>query len=230
MTWSSFGFRRGSFGWGSTSRLAKDDEKPVTREGISRGFWLGKYAVTQAQWKLVMGSNPSRFKEFGRDCPVERVTWNDVQVFVRKLNARTGGRSYRLPTEAEWEYAARAGTATDTYAGDIGQARGNDPVLNEIAWYYENSGGRTHQVGQKAPNAWGLYDMLGNLWEWVEDWYRDYPGGAVIDPAGADSGSARVARGGSWGNFAGYCRSAYRYGGSPGDRDDNFGFRLLREK
>ena len=218
----------GEFRMGSTSRLAKDDEKPVTRVGISRGFWLGKYEVTQGQWEVVMGSNPSRFKEYGRDCPVERVSWNDVQVFVRKLNARSGGRSYRLPTEAEWEYAARPGTAADTYAGNIGEPRGNDPVLNEIAWYDENSGDRTHPVGQKAPNAWGLHDMLGNVWEWVEDWYGDFPGGTVIDPAGADSGSARVARGGSWGNFAWYCRSALRRRLDPGNRIAYLGFRLLR--
>ena len=113
-----------------------------------------------------MGSNPSRFEDCGGNCPVERVSWEEVQVFIGRLNARSGGGCYRLPTEAEWEYAARAGTTTDTYAGDITQPRGNDPVVNGIAWYSLNSGDRTHPVGQKAPNGWGLYDMLGNVWEW----------------------------------------------------------------
>ena len=192
----------GEFRMGSTSRHADSDEKPVTRVRISRGFWLGKFEVTQRQWQSVMGSNPSRFKNCGGDCPVERVSWDDVQEFIGKLNARSGGRRYRLPTEAEWEYAARAGTETDTYAGDITKPRGKDPVLNRIAWYGENSGGRTHPVGRKAPNAFGLHDMLGNVWEWVGDWYGDYPGGTVTGPSGPGSGSDRVFRGGGWGGIA----------------------------
>ena len=141
---------------------------------------------------------------------MEQVSWNDVQEFIGKLNARSRGRPYRLPTEAEWEYAARAGTETDTYAGDITKPRGNDPVLNRIAWYQVNSGGRTHPAGGKAPNAFGLHDMLGNVWEWVGDRFGDYPGGTMTDPAGPRSGSIRVYRGGSWSNGAGGCRSAYR--------------------
>ena len=175
-----------------------------------------------------MGSNPSRFKEYGRDCPVERVSWEDLQTFVRKLNENSEWRFYRLPTEAEWEYAARAGTNTDTYVGDITKPRGGDPVLNGLAWYYENSNGRTLPVGQKAPNAFGLHDMLGNVWEWVADRYGEYPGGMVTDPRGPASGSYRVARGGGWSNIAGGCRSASRYGYSPGQRLSNLGFRLLR--
>ena len=132
------------------------------------------------------------FKDCGANCPVEKVSWEEVQVFIGRLNARSGGGKYRLPTEAEWEYAARAGTTSDTYAGDITQPYGNDPVLNGIAWYNGNSGDRTHPVGQKAPNGWGLHDMPGNVWEWVGDWYGDYPGGAVTDPAGPVSGSKRV--------------------------------------
>ena len=188
----------GDFRMGSTSRHADSEEKPVTRVRISRGFYLGKYEVTQGQWEGVMGSNPSRFKNCGGNCPVERVSWDDVQEFIRKLNGKSGGRRYRLPTEAEWEYAARGGTTADTYAGDLTNPRGNDPVLNRIAWYRENSGRRTHPVGRKAPNGWGLHDMLGNVWEWVGDWYGDYPGGTVTDPSGPGSGSYRVIRGGSW--------------------------------
>ena len=173
----------GEFRMGSTSRHADSDEKPVTRVRITRGFWMGKYEVTQAQWKAVMGSNPSRFKNCG-DWPVEEVSWNDVQEFIRKLNARSGGRHYRLPTEAEWEYAARAKTRTDTYAGDITEPFGNDPVLTRIAWYDENSRMHTHPVGRMAPNPWGLQDMLGNVYEWVGDRYGDYPGGKGDGPSG----------------------------------------------
>ena len=149
---------------------------------------------------------------------MEKISWEDVQEFIGKLNARSGGRPYRLPTEAEWEYAARAGTTEERY-GD----------LDEIAWYDSNSGGTTHRVGEKAPNAWGLHDMLGNVWEWVQDWYGSYPGGSVTDPTGPGSGSFRVRRGGSWGLHARTCRSADRSRNSPGDRFYDLGFRLLRE-
>ncbi len=127
----------GEFLMGSTSEYATDDERPLTRVKISKGFYLGKYEVTQAQWQAVMGSNPSGFSGCGR-CPVENVSWNDVQEFIRRLNGRSGGGRYRLPTEAEWEYAARAGTTTDTYAGDLTEPLGNDPVVNGIAWYDKN--------------------------------------------------------------------------------------------
>ena len=218
----------GEFRMGSTSRYADSDEKPVTRVRISRGFWMGKFEVTQRQWQAVMGSNPSHFDNCGGNCPVERVSWNDVQEFIGKLNGRSGGQRYRLPTEAEWEYAAQAGTETDTYAGDITKPRGNDPVLNRIAWYDENSGRKTRPVGRKAPNAWGLHDMLGNVWEWVGDRFGDYPGGTVTDPSGPRTGSFRVSRGGSWSFHARYCRSADRNRFSPGYRHIILGFRLLR--
>ena len=216
------------------------DEQPLTQVRISRGFWMGKYEVTQAQWEAVMGDNPSGFKDCGGDCPVERVSWHDVQDFVAKLNGSSRGEKYRLPTEAEWEYAVRAGTTTDTYAGDITVPTGNDPVVNGIAWYDENSGDRIgwysdsvlrpRPVGQKAPNAWGLHDMLGNVFEWVQDWFGSYPGGSVTDPQGPGSGSERVYRGGSFGSVAAHCRSADRLSFSPGLRTPVLGFRLLREE
>ena len=240
----------GEFRMGSTSRHAVSAEKPVTRVRISRGYWLGKYEVTQGQWESVMGSNRSYFNYCGEDCPVEDVSWNDVQAFLRKLNARSGGRRYRLPTEAEWEYAARGGTNTDTYAGDLRiQGRRNTLLLDGIAWYRGNSGVRyqggrdcstwkgkqygsnpcgPQPVGEKAPNWFGLHDILGNAWEWVGDWHGDYPGGRVTNPAGPRSGSSRVVRGGGWNAPAEYCRSANRDWKLPGYRSDRLGFRLLR--
>ena len=183
---------------GSTSKHAHNDEKPVTRVRISRGFWLGKYEMTQRQWQAVMGNNPSQFKNCGENCPVETISWNDLQEFIGRINTGSKGEPYRLPTEAEWEYAARGGTTTHTYAGDLRIRRLNAPLLDRIAWYIDNSDWRSHPVGQKAPNPFGLHDMLGNVYEWVEDWHAEYPGGAVTDPEGPSSGSARVARGGSW--------------------------------
>lgn len=222
----------GEFMMGSESGYANSNEQPLTRVRISRGYWLGKYEVTQGQWRAVMGNNPSSYDECGLDCPVEQVSWGDVQGFMQALNARErgSGAQYRLPTEAEWEYAARAGTQGDTYAGNLTDPKGRDPVLDRIAWFYQNTGGggSAQPVGQKAPNAWGLHDMLGNVWEWVQDWYGDYPGGSVTDPAGPSSGSYRVFRGGSWSFYADTCRSSYRPP-NPGYRFDGLGgFRLLR--
>ncbi len=192
------------------------------RVTISRPFYLQATPVTQSQWVAVMGHNPSYFETGGGECPVERVSWKDVQVFIQKLNQQEGTDKYRLPTEAEWEYAARAGTTTDYSFGD------SDADLDEYAWYYENSGEKTHPVGQKKPNPWGLYDMHGNVWEWCQDWYGDYPKGHVTDPTGPSRGSYRVIRGGSWGNGAYYCRSAERGDSSPAYRHFNVGFRLAR--
>ena len=207
----------GEFRMGSTSSRAYRDERPRTRVRISRGFFLGKYEVTQELWQAVMGTNPSRFSDCDR-CPVVQVSWYDAQAFVERLNARSTGTSYRLPTEAEWEYVARAGSRGNDYPED----------LDSIAWHEGNSGDRTHPVGQNAPNAWGLHDMLGNVWEWVEDWYGEYPGGAVTDPEGPSTGSHRVIRGGSWNNYARFFRPADRLSDSPGNRDDSIGLRLLR--
>ncbi len=186
---------------------------------ISQPFYLGKYEVTQRQWKAVMGNNPSRFK--GDDQPVNTVSWNDVQAFIRTLNAREGEGTYHLPTEAEWEYAARAGTMTAYSFGD-------DPEqLGKYAWYSSNSGRKTHPVGQLKPNAWGLYDMHGNVWEWVQDWYGEYAARMVSDPQGPASGASRVVRG-CWLGVARNCRAAIRYFLAPGDRGHFLGFRLAR--
>jgi len=202
--------RPGSFMMGSDS--GNGDEKPVHKVTLTQPFHLGKFKVTQEQWQAVMGSNPSNFK--GPKLPVENLSWDDCQGFMAKLQEKTG-RKFVLPTEAQWEYACRAGTTGD-YAGN----------LDAMAWYNQNSGGTTHPVGQKQPNAWGLYDMHGNVWEWCRDWYGNYPGGSVTDPTGPPQGSLRVIRGGCWGFVAGYCRSAFRGRIDPGIRYVDLGFRL----
>jgi formylglycine-generating enzyme required for sulfatase activity len=198
------------------------DEQPPHRVKISQPFYLGKYQVTQGEWVAVMGNNPSKYK--GRDNPVENVSWNDAQMFIQGLNAKEGAKKYRLPTEAEWEYAARAGTkSTYSFGDDAGQ-------LGQYAWYGGNSSGQTHPVGKKQPNLWGLYDMHGNVWEWGNDWYgRNYYGrSSSTDPAGLSGGDSRVMRGGSWLGSAGYLRSAYRGSYSPDYRLEYIGFRLAR--
>ena len=208
----------GTFMMGSED--GESDERPVHQVTISRPFYLGKYEVTQAQWQAIMGKNPSLFQG-ATNLPVEQVWWTDVDEFVRRLNAKEGGAKYRLPTEAEWEYAARAGSTT-------AYSFGNDPAqLKEYAWYKDNSAEKTHAVGQRKPNAWGLYDMHGNVMEWVQDWYGPYSANAVTDPPGAASGTHRMRRGGAWNNTAAVCRSANRYS-VPGFRDDFLGFRLVR--
>jgi formylglycine-generating enzyme required for sulfatase activity len=208
----------GEFHMGSTD--GDEDERPVHRVRISQAFYLGQTPVTQAQWVAVMGTNPSRFTGDSQR-PVEQVSWEEVQEYVRRLNAQEGG-GYRLPTEAEWEYAAQAGSTTAYGFGD-------DPAqLQAYAWYEANAGGTTQPVGQKQPNAWGLYDMHGNVWEWVQDRYGPYSAAVVTDPQGPASGSYRVARGGSWNDDAGDCRSADRYHAPPGYRIVCLGFRLLR--
>jgi formylglycine-generating enzyme required for sulfatase activity len=177
----------GRFQMGSTS--GDGDEQPVHRVEITQPFYLGTTEVTQSQWESVMGNNPSRFK--GANRPVEQVSWEEVQTFIEKLNAREPGVTYRLPTEAEWEYAARAGTTT---AYSFGDSAGD---LDEYAWYGGNTGGQTHPVGQKPANGWGLYDVHGNVWEWVQDWYGEYPSSPQGNPSGPPSGASRVVRGGS---------------------------------
>jgi formylglycine-generating enzyme required for sulfatase activity len=207
---------------GEKSTKSERYERVVT---ISKPFYLGKYEVTQEQWVAVMGegSNPAEFK--GRSNPVERVSWDDAQVFIQKLNQKEGGNKYRLPTEAEWEHAARAGTTTEYFFGD-------DPAaLGQYAWFDKNSQGTTHPVGEKKPNPWGLYDIYGNVWEWMADWYEErkedwFKAGAVTDPTGPASGSFRVNRGGSWYDSAEVCRPADRFIRTPDNRFNYLGFRL----
>ena len=203
------------------------DERPVHEVEISRGFWLGKYEVTQGEWESVMGRNPSYFEGDAR-LPVETVSWNDVQEFIAKLNAASGSSVYRLPTEAEWEYACRAGTQTRWSLGDDD---GDDASqLDKYAWYDCNDGCDTKVVGRKGPNGWGLYDMHGNVWEWVQDWYSSgyYNSSPRVDPPGPTSGSDRVVRGGRFGDIAQSVRSAYRYNSSPDNRYIFLGVRLVR--
>jgi len=213
----------GSFMMGSAPepfRPSDRNETPQHRVVISRPFYLGRYEVTQAQWEAVMGNDPSQFK--GRDHPVENVSWNDAQEFIRRLNAREGHARYRLPTEAEWEYAARAGSGAYYAAGD------DEGALSRHEWYDGNSGETTHPVGQKLPNAWGLHDMGGNVVERVQDWYDKeyYANSPETDPKGPADGSYRVLRGGSWAHDVVICRPAMRAYDSLDDRYDYVGFRL----
>jgi formylglycine-generating enzyme required for sulfatase activity len=207
----------GTFTMGCTGEQGNDcnkDEKPAHQVTLS-SFSIGKYEVTQAQWKSVMGSNPFYFK--GDNLPVENVSWNDVQAFIRKLNTQAGNR-YRLPTEAEWEYAARGGNQSKGYKYSGSNTLGN------VAWYYDNSAYKTHPVGQKSPNELGIYDMSGNVREWCSDRYDVYSTSAQNDPVGT-SGSYRVIRGGSWGSNVD-CRVAYRGCNSTDKCYYGLGFRL----
>jgi formylglycine-generating enzyme required for sulfatase activity len=195
------------------------EEKDQHEVTISKPFYIGVTEVTQAQYEAVMGTNPSILK--GATNPVETVSWNDATEFCKKLSKKTR-QAVRLPTEAEWEYACRAGTKTGFSFGDA------DDGLGDYAWYLANSGNTTHPVGQKKPNAWGLYDMHGNVWEWCADWSGDYPKGAVTDPQGPASGSTRVLRGGGWLADPYNCRSALRRNDiSPDNRARDFGFRVV---
>ena len=210
----------GTFVMGATSEQgsdAYDNEKPVHSVTLS-GYYIGKCEVTQELWEAVMGSNPSNFR--GAQNPVESVSWNDCQNFIKKLNSLTG-RTFRLPTEAEWEYAARGGNQSSHYkysgSGNIGY----------VAWYYKNSGSTTHAVGTKSPNELGIYDMSGNVWEWCSDWYGGYSEGAQTNPQGPSSGSGRVLRGGSWGDDARYCRVSRRSYFDPHDYNIGIGLRLV---
>ncbi|MBO4544534.1 MAG: SUMF1/EgtB/PvdO family nonheme iron enzyme [Verrucomicrobia bacterium] len=211
----------GTFIMGSPSdELGRYDDEVQHEVTLTQGYWLGKYEVTQAQYEAIMGENPSRFK--GAYQPVEQVSWNKATNFCAKLTAieKEAGRlpegyEYTLPTEAQWEYACRAGTTTafnnGTNIPSLEQALLElCPNLDEVGWYGGNSNERTHPVGQKQPNAWRLYDMHGNVMEWCLDWYGDYPTSAVIDPTGPDTGENRVLRGGSWLSYAYGCRSAFR--------------------
>jgi len=226
----------GTFTMGSpTEELGREsDEEPQHQVTLSQPFYMQQTEVTQAQWEAVMGSNPSYISGCPT-CPVETVSWYDVQAYVVEMNKLSEG-TYSLPTEAQWEYAARAGSTTAFYNGGITELLcGYDPNLDAIGWYcyntqYPQPDSATHPVAGKAPNAWGLYDMSGNVWEWCQDWYGSYSSSAVTDPVGPSSGSARVFRGGSWTNYATRCRSANRCGeDTPDIRHFAVGLRLLRQ-
>jgi formylglycine-generating enzyme required for sulfatase activity len=191
------------------------DETPVHKVKLTKGYYIGKYEVTQSQWEAVMGDNPSYFKNSGKYAPVENVSWDNCHEFCRKI-----GGGLRLPTEAEWEFAARGGNKSKRviYSG------GDN--LDQCAWYAINSRNSTHPVGEKKANELGLYDMSGNVWEWCFDWYGDYPSGSIIDPTGVSSGSRRVYRGGSWNSSAWLCRSTARFWPSPVEYGHYLGFRL----
>jgi formylglycine-generating enzyme required for sulfatase activity len=216
----------GSFQMGSNDGGSWDNEKPVHRVTISRGYWIGKYEVTQSEYQSIMGSNPSNFK--GRNNPVETVNWHDAVKFCQKLTTRErvagrlpSGYEYRLPTEAEWEFAARGGTKSRGY-----KYSGSDHI-DSVAWHGLNSFlNEIQEVGTKSGNELGVYDMSGNVWEWCNDRYGEYSSNSQTDPKGPSTGSARVGRGGGWYYYAGYCRSAFRSSGSPGDSDYSIGFRV----
>ena len=212
----------GEFLMGSPMIGRNHDEReiPQHKVRITRGFWMGKYEVTQAQWKTVMGNNPSQFKK--NQNPVEMVSWNDSQDFLKKLSQKAGG-TFRLPTEAEWEYACRAGSTTEYCFGD------DESRLGDYAWYFTNSGSKPYSVGRKKPNAWGLYDMHGNIWEWCEDYYDEcfYSKSPVENPCNTGTEGDRVLRGGVWGGGADLCRSAARAPFNPAYTLHFIGFRVV---
>ena len=218
----------GTFTMGATAEQGSDaysDEKPAHQVTLS-DYCIGETEVTQELWQAVMGSNPSYFTG-NLQRPVEQVSWNDCQEFIKKLNQLTG-KTFRLPTDAEWEYAARGGSQSQGY-----KYAGSN-TIGDVAWYYDNSYNKgsshpdygTHPVGQKHPNELGLYDMSGNVWEWCQDWYGDYSSGSQTNPNGPSSGSYRVNRGGSWSDIAWGCRVSIRVSNTPTNRGGSLGLRL----
>jgi sulfatase modifying factor 1 len=210
----------GTFMMGCTAEQGDEcykNEKPAHQVTLS-SYYIGKYLVTQEQWEAVMGNNPSEIK--GARHPVECVNWDDIQVFLERLNTQTGMK-YRLPTEAEWEYAARGGK----YSQGFKYSGGDD--LEKVAWFDKNSGQTTHEAGLKQPNELGLYDMSGNVWEWCNDWYGSYFSDPQTNPKGSANGTSRVLRGGCWGYNAGYCRVSNRNCDTPVGRNYDVGFRLV---
>ncbi|MBR5781423.1 MAG: formylglycine-generating enzyme family protein [Bacteroidales bacterium] len=210
----------GTFQMGATSEQGGDaynDEKPVHSVTLS-DYYIGETEVTQELWTAVMGSNPSSFSN-NPQRPVEQVSWNDCQEFIKKLNELTG-KNFRLPTEAEWEYAARGGNKSQGY-----KYSGSNTIV-DVAWYYDNSSSQTHDVKTKQANELGIYDMSGNVYEWCQDWYGSYSSSSQTNPTGPSSGSDRVDRGGSWYSDAKFCRVSYRRNANPGYTNSNLGLRL----
>ena len=210
----------GTFTMGATAEMENpyDREKTPHRVTLTNDYYIGKYEVTQGLWQAVMGNNPSYFK--GDNLPVEEVSWDDCQDFINKLN-RITGKTFRLPTEAEWEYAARGGNKSRGY-----QYSGSNN-LSDVAWYDDNSDSKTHAVGSKQANELGIYDMSGNVYEWCQDWKGSYSSSLQVNPTGANSGSHRVERGGSWDIIDWGCRSSYRYSSVPDFCGSNLGLRLV---
>jgi formylglycine-generating enzyme required for sulfatase activity len=212
----------GTFMMGSPSNGKDRNNDEVQHQVmLTKGYWIGKYEVTQEQWQAVMGNNPANKFGVGNRYPVYYVSWNDCQEFIQKLNSLTG-QNFALPTEAQWEYAARGGPSSKGYV----YSGSNN--INDVAEYYGNNNKSTKPVGGRQANELGIYDMSGNVWEWCEDWIADYPGGSVTNPTGPSNGSYRVVRGGCWYSKARYCRSADRGNFDPSDRDYSLGFRLVR--
>lgn len=229
----------GTFQMGSpTTEIGREDDETPHQVTIRPDYYVGKYEVTQEQWKAVMGSSPSHFSSCGGHCPVEQVSWDDIRGtngFIAKLNRLLGTTAFRLPTEAEWERAARAGSKTRFSFGDApdeGSPWGANSVADPHAWWSGNSGDKTHPVGTRRANPYGLFDLHGNVTEWVEDWYGAYPSTAQTNPqgptAGPTTGPCRVVRGGSYTNTLHQARSAYHACSGPQDRVENLGFRLAR--
>ncbi len=214
----------GTFYMGSlASEDGRQGDETLHKVTISTGFWLSKYEITQEQWVDLMGSNPSL--NVGDDLPVERISRDDAESFIDALNAiTTYSATYRLPSEAEWEYAYRAGTSTRFYWGQDAA----ETAIDRYAWYTTIAGGDTHPVGLKRPNTWGLYDMSGNVWEWVQDWYGAYPAGPITDPQGPAMGNEGIVRGGSFLSFPYQCRAAHRFTHPADTPSLQMGFRVLR--
>jgi formylglycine-generating enzyme required for sulfatase activity len=212
----------GCYKMGDTIGGGDADEIPVHEVCVS-DFYLGKYEVTQSQWEKVMGDNPATFKECGPECPVESINWNTIQDYIKRLNGRSG-KTYRLPTEAEWEYAARSGGKEEKWSGTSDKT-----ILREFAWFVKNSGTMAQRVGQKKPNGLGLHDMSGNVIEWCQDWYDAayYATSRKDNPSGPPSGEKRARRGGSWDTDEGFVRTAKRDWGTQTGMSSDLGFRLL---
>ncbi|MCL2510484.1 MAG: formylglycine-generating enzyme family protein [Bacteroidales bacterium] len=209
----------GTFTMGCTDDECTERELPAHQVTLTNDYYIGKYPVTQFQWEAIMGNNPSKFKGCD-DCPVESVSWNDIQEYITKLNKMTG-KNYRLPTEAEWEFAARGGNQSEGYK----YSGSND--LDAVAWYVENSGNETHPVGINAPNELGIYDMTGNVLEWCHDWYAEYTEDPKTNPQGPAGGSHRILRGGSCYSYVQHCRVSRRTYIAPAYRIYHYGFRVV---